>query len=199
MGPEMSVPFPDDRPRISVTLREGSVALLSPLGPGDKYFLLEGLAGLSPESRYARFGEGRGDLTDAELEYLAAVDQTSHVAWGAAIDGEVAGVGRYIVDPERDCAEIAITVVDRLQRRGLGRVLFETLAAVARGDGVEDFCFSVHPDNEPVLRMLQGIDITLDPEGELVEGRIPLADIPTGAGEEAVREVMRQVRSQRSP
>ena len=191
----MPLPIPDDRPRITVPLRDGSVAVLSPLEREDRDLLLEGLAGLSPESRYARFGEGRGGLTESELDYLADVDQTSHVAWGAAIDDQVAGVGRYIVDPERGCAEVAITVMDRYQGRGLGRALFETLAAVARDDGVAELCFSVHPANEPVLRILQGIETHLDPEGELVEGRISLADIPAGRRDHEVLGVMRQVRA----
>lgn len=195
----MPVHIPEDRPRIAATLRDGSMALLSPLGRSDRDLLLEGLAGLSPQSRYARFGEGRGSLSEAELDYLADVDQVCHVAWGAVIADEVAGVGRYIIDPQRGCAEVAITVVDRFQGRGLGRILFEILAAVARGDGVEEFCFSVHPDNEPVLRILQGIDTVFDPEEGLVEGRVALADVPAGRDEEEVREVMRQVRERRSP
>lgn len=186
--------FPDDRPRITVTLRDGSTALLSPLMAGDRDLLLEGLAGLSPESRYARFGEGRGGFTAAELDYLADVDQRNHVAWGALVDDHVAGVGRYIVDPDEGCAEIAITVIDRFQGRGLARVLFEVLAAVAKGDEVDEFCFSVRPDNEPVLRILQGIDTTLDPEKELVVGRVPLGDVPAASNDEAFREVMARVR-----
>ena len=191
----MAAPFSDDRPRLSVILREGSTAVLSPLVGSDRELLLEGLAGLSPESRYARFGEGRGGFTAAELDYLADVDQRTHVAWGALVDDQVAGVGRYIIDPDQGCAEIAITVIDRFQGRGLARVLFEVLAAVARGDGIEEFCFAVHPDNEPVLRILQGIDTTFDPEGELVVGRIPLVDVPAAGFDDEVREVMARVRA----
>ncbi len=191
----MPAPFSNDRPQIADTLRDGSVVLLSPLIREDKELLLEGLAGLSAESRYARFGEGRAGLTEAELDYLADVDHRTHVAWGAMVDDRVAGVARYIIDPDRGCAEVAITVIDRFQGRGLGRVLFEVLTAVARFDGVEEFCFSIQPDNEPVLRILQGIDTTLDAEGELVVGRVPLADIPAGNNDEAVLQVMAQVRA----
>ncbi len=73
------------------------MVMLRPLLKADRRFIEGGLEELSVESRYARFGQGVGRLSRRELDYLSDVDQRSHVAWGAAVDRRVAGVGRYIV------------------------------------------------------------------------------------------------------
>jgi GNAT superfamily N-acetyltransferase len=171
-----------DQEVIQVTLGDGTVAEIRPLNPGDKSLLVEGLRQMSPQSRLARFGSGISGLSDSELRYLTDVNQVSHVAWGATIDDEPAGVGRYIVD-DADGAEIAIAVVDRFQRRGLGRALFEALAASARAAGIETFHFAIEPWNRVVLRMLRGIEVVEDESHGLLTGRISVAEIPPGPRE----------------
>lgn len=174
----MRIDLSDDRPRLEIELADGAVVLLSPLGADDRMLLVEGLNELSPESVYSRFGQGRGPLSEAELDYLADVDLEGHVAWGAAIAGEGAGVGRFIVLEDQGCAEIAVTVLDRFQQRGLGTLLFRALAAVARADGISEFCFEFVPDNVPVQRIVRGLDLTLDDSGTALLGRVQLSDIP---------------------
>jgi GNAT superfamily N-acetyltransferase len=164
-------------PQIPIQLRDGSVAELRPIGPGDRPLLVEGLSRMSEQSRFARFGSGISNLSDSELRYLTEVDQVSHVAWGATIDDEPAGVGRYIVGGD-SVAEFAITVVDHFQRRGLGRALFEALVASARASGIEEFRFSIEPWNRSVIRMLPGVDVTLDEGDGMLNGRFELVRVP---------------------
>lgn len=174
----MRIELSDDRPRLEIELSDGARALLSPLAVDDRMLLVEGLSELSPESVYSRFGQGRGSLTEAELDYLADVDLRDHVAWGVAIEGDGAGVGRYIVVEDRSCAELAVTVLDQFQRRGLGTLLFRALTAVARADGIDEFCFEFVPDNLPVQRIVRGLDLVLDDSGTALLGRVSLAEIP---------------------
>lgn len=191
----MKIDLPRDRPQLTVDLADGSTALLSPLGPEDKILLVEGLEELSIESRYNRFGYGRAGLTASELEYLSDVDQHDHVAWGVALDGDGAGVGRYVRLDEDDCADIAVTVLDRFQRRGLGRLLFETLVAVARADGIRELCFEFAPGNIAVERMIRGIEVELDESGSALLGRISVEEVPVSRIEEAVLSVMTEARA----
>lgn len=190
----MRVDLPEDRPRLAVELDDGSEAILSPLAPDDRLLLVEGLAELSTESVYARFGHGRASLSEAELDYLSNIDMRRHVAWAAAVDGEGAGVGRYVVMDDPQCAEIAVTVLDRFQRRGLGTVLFGALASVAREEGVEEFCFEFVPGNDAVRRMVSGLDLRLDESGSAMMGRVSLADVPVDPRHESLIEVMRRAR-----
>lgn len=192
----MRIDLSDDRPRLEIELEDGTVVLLSPLGVEDRELLVEGLTELSPESVYSRFGQGRGPLSESELNYLSDVDLRDHVAWGGAIDGEGAGVGRYIITEDRSCADIAVTVLDRFQQRGLGTLLFRALAAVGRADGVEEFCFEFVPDNIPVQRIVGDLDVSLDDSGTAVLGRVSLSDIPEFEMDELFVTVIEQARAQ---
>lgn len=194
----MPLPLPEDRPRLEVTLDDGSAAELSPLLAEDRDLLAEGMTQLSPETRFTRFGQGRGDLTPKELDYLTQVDQRLHVAWGAIAEGTAAGVGRYIVDHE-GCAEMAVTVLDRFQRRGLGRALFQALVAVARADGVDSICFEALPENLVVQRIFRGIPLQLDSDQGMVTGRVAIADIPVSKREAEMVELLEELRGDQSP
>lgn len=192
----MRIDLRDDRPRLEIALDDGATALFSPLAADDQLLLEEGLAEMSPESIYARFGQGRGRLSPSELEYLSDVDLESHVAWGVAVDGEGAGVGRYILIEEGRCAEVAVTVLDRFQGRGLGTLLFRALAAVARADGVGEFCFEFLPDNVPVRRIVRGLDVELDESGTVMMGRISISEVPPSGLEDEFVRVVAEARAQ---
>jgi len=176
-------------PQISVPLRDGSVAQLRPLAPEDRARLVEGLSRMSEQSRFARFGSGISNLSDSELRYLTEVDQVTHVAWGAIIEDQPAGVGRYIVG-EDAVAEIAVTVVDEYQRKGLGRVLFDALVASARASGIEELRFSIEPWNKTVVRMFPGVDVVLDERDGMLTGRVEVSAVPAGPHESEYVELL---------
>ena len=182
-------------PTIAVTLRDGSIAELRPIHPEDRGLLAEGLSLMSIESRYARFGVGIDHLTPSELDYLTKVDQVGHVAWGAAIDNEPAGVGRYIRFSDPICADVAVAVVDRFQGRGLGRVLFEALVASARANELAELCFVVQPFNEAVRRILEGVDVGVTESGGLVQGRIEVSSVPPTDRDERFVELLVEARA----
>ena len=192
----MRIVLPEGRPRLEIELPDGSVAVMSPIIASDREFFQEGLYELSLESRFARFGSGRGDLSEKELDYLTRVDQRRHVALGVALGGEVAGVGRYIV--KESGAEVAVTVIDRFQRRGLGTALFTALVAVARHDGVHEIQFETRSDNEAVVSMLDVIDIDPLVSDGMVEKRIRISDLPTSPADDDYVALIEELRAQRA-
>jgi GNAT superfamily N-acetyltransferase len=124
------------------------------------------------------------------------VDQVTHVAWGALIDDVPAGVGRYILG-EDGVAEIAVTVVDEFQRRGLGRALFDALVASARASGIEELRFSIQPWNRDVVRMFPGVDVILDEHDGMLTGRVDVAGVPGSAHEHEYVELLHLCRQGR--
>lgn len=193
----MRIVIPADRPKHEMPINDGSVLTLSPILKTDREFFEDGIEELSLESRFSRFGQGVGSLSDQELDYLTDVDQRRHVAWGAAIEEEAAGVGRYIVQDDGTTAEIAVTVLDMLQGRGVGRALFEALTAVARADGLHELSFETRADNEAVMAMVGDYEIAPLVSDGLVERRIRLSAVPETPNDEALVAVIDEVRQAR--
>jgi len=156
-------------------LPDGSRVLVRPITPADKAKIAAALDQLSPQSRLFRFGAVRDRLSPEELAHLTELDFRTHVAWGAlAIDlpGEPGiAVARFIrraEDPRT--ADGAITVVDAWQRRGLGKVLLQTLLVSAAEQGVEVLVRRVQPDNEGAVQLVRSLGgrVRKDDDGALL-------------------------------
>jgi GNAT superfamily N-acetyltransferase len=175
-------------------LRDGSAVLIREVQAGDAPLLADGFARLSFESRQLRFLTGKPNLTTAELRYFTEIDHHDHEALGALdpADGRGLGVARYIrdaEDPER--AEVAVTVVDDWQRRGLGTELLGRLADRARQEGVRHFTALVASDNSAVVGLLDDSSVcvrVIEREPGTVEYEIELP--PQGLGD-GLREMLR--------
>src|SRR4051812_10344303 len=115
---------------------------IRPIRPTDGNALREGFARLSPESRWLRFLTVKKELSPAEVRYFTDIDHERHVALVAvnATDGQGLGVARYVRDTDDpDVADLAVTVVDEWQGRGLGTKLLHELSVRARSSGITRF------------------------------------------------------------
>jgi ribosomal protein S18 acetylase RimI-like enzyme len=116
---------------------------------------------LSPESIRRRFSSPRRELSDLELHRLTAMDGWNQYAIGAcgrAADGTLEGIGiaRYARLPGDDAAaEIAVTVVDAFQHRGIGLALLERIVEAATARGIRRLDAMVLPENRPVIGLLR--------------------------------------------
>jgi nucleotide-binding universal stress UspA family protein/GNAT superfamily N-acetyltransferase len=149
--------------RKTVTLRDGARVSLRPIAPEDKPLLAASFERLSEESRYRRFLTTKNELSPADLAYFVDVDHRDHEAI-VAIDpssGEGLGVARYIRSKDdAEVAEVAVTVADDWQGRGLGRALLDRLTYRARREGVRRFSALVQSDNPASVRLLEGVGDT---------------------------------------
>ena len=118
-------------------LRDGAVVHVRAIGPGDEALLEAGFERLSDESRYKRFLHPVKRLGPRELDYLTHVDHSDHEALLAlgAYGVEPVGVARYVRLPDGESAEVAITVVDDWQGKGVGTVLLHEPWNVRRRPG----------------------------------------------------------------
>jgi len=154
-------------PGTEAALADGTRLRIRPIRPEDKAGLMAGMTRLSAESRRRRFFSAKDRLSESALAYLTEVDQADHFAWVAlAVDEPgrpIVGVARYVrVAGQPGQAEIALTVVDDYQGRGLGSLLFEALAVAARTGGIERFVVHVLHDNIPMRRIVEGAGGHLD-------------------------------------
>jgi RimJ/RimL family protein N-acetyltransferase len=157
-----------------VTLRDGSHIRIRPIRPDDKAQLQRGFEKLSSDSRRLRFLVPTEQLSPELVAYLTEVDHHDHEALVAegATNGEPIGVARYVkVVDQPDTAEVAITVVDRWQRRGVATELLVRLAQRAVENGITRFsgtCLASNEEALELIRAIPGTDVQPAPGG-LVE------------------------------
>ena len=148
----------------TVVLRDGSAVLIRPVHSADAPLLADGFARLSDASRQMRFLTKKKELSPAELRYFTNVDHHDHEALGALdhADGRGVGIARYVRDTEDpQAAEIAVTIIDDWQGRGLGTELLAQLSDRARQEGIRRFTALVAADNAAVAALLQNMSAEL--------------------------------------
>jgi RimJ/RimL family protein N-acetyltransferase len=114
---------------------------------------------LSADSRYQRFLTPKPALTGPELGELIAVDHWHHealIAWSPTPRAPIA-VARYIRGRDFDVAELAVTVVDEWQRRGVGTELLRALRTRAERAGIRCFTATMLWGNRGAVQLLRGL------------------------------------------
>jgi RimJ/RimL family protein N-acetyltransferase len=159
-------------PLSEVTLRDGTAALIWPLLDNDHDLLREGFIELSPASRQQRFLAYLPELSAGMLRLLVDdVDGVDHVALLLTVlpeDGPARPVGvarlvRYADDPS--AADIAVTVTDAWQGRGVGAALAAELLT-RRPEGITRLRTTVASDNRASLGLLARLGtMTTDRDG----------------------------------
>jgi len=126
----------------------------------DRQGLKDLFARCSPESIRFRFLHQVKELTEDMLDRLTDTDSSLHialvVAQGEGRDERIVAVGRYQVQEERPgVAEVSFLVEDAMQRRGIGTLLLDALAELARERGVTRFSADVLADNRQMLSVFR--------------------------------------------
>ena len=149
-------------------LADGSRYLVRPMEPSDAATVRRGFAALSPASLQRRFFSPAPRLSPELLDELTTIDPSRLVLLAFAADtGMLAGGAR--ATRQGASAEVAVTVGDAYQGRGLGTALLGELVAAARRRGVEQLTGHVLVENEPAKRMLRaaGAHLAFDEPGVL--------------------------------
>jgi len=143
-----------------VELRDGSRALIRPIGAEDRERLREGFESASPESIFLRFLSPMPHLSSTQLRYLTAVDHDHHEAL-IAVDpesGQSFGTARYVrSDGDLQTADFAVGVGDRWMQLGLGTALLEALASYARAAGIVRFTGTINAENTAIRRLVNKV------------------------------------------
>ena len=141
-----------------ITLRDGSHVRIRQGRRADRELMLRGFQRLSPESRYRRFLTPMPRLPGAAVRHLTDIDHHDHEAMIALDETgtEALGDALYVRDPERSgTAEVAVTVVDDWQGRGLGPLLLEAISARARDEGVGTFTALMLAGNQAMMDLFE--------------------------------------------
>jgi acetyltransferase len=140
-----------------LVLGDGARVQIRPIRPEDAPRLIAAYERLSAHSAYQRFFSVRRRLPPDWARFLATVDYRQRLALIAqgVEDGarELLGVARY--EPSHDDApEVALTILDAWQNRGLGTALFRALLEAARVRGIRRLRAWVLADNARMLDLI---------------------------------------------
>jgi RimJ/RimL family protein N-acetyltransferase len=128
------------------------------LNAGDRSTVVRLHANLSERSRRLRFLGPKPELSQVELDRLAATDGHDHVALVAIEDEQPVAICRFVRDSsDESTAEFACAVADDYQRRGIGTSLAGRLADRARELGIHRFRATVLSTNRAGLKLVRGL------------------------------------------
>lgn len=156
-----SQPYPVEW-EADVVLRDGSTTHVRPITPDDADALQEFHVAQSERSTYMRFFTSLRRLPERDLRRFTTVDHHDRVALIAvSTSRDDQGASERIIGVARfdridtDEAEVAFNVADSQQGKGLGSVLLEHIAAVARERGVRRFTAEVLAQNGRMLAVFR--------------------------------------------
>ncbi|CPR08605.1 cyclic nucleotide-binding protein [Mycobacterium bohemicum DSM 44277] len=139
---------------IPIRVRDGTLLMLRPVLPGDTERTVHGHVHFSSETLYRRFMSARLP-TPALMHYLSEVDYVDHFVWVVTDGDDPVADARFVRDEaDPTVAEVAFTVADAYQGRGIGTFLIGALSIAARVNGVERFSARMLSDNAPMRAIM---------------------------------------------
>ncbi|WP_051707333.1 GNAT family N-acetyltransferase [Nocardioides aequoreus] len=174
-------------------LSDGPEVWIRPVRTDDAAGLQRAFSQLSERSRHQRFMTGTPFLTDARARQLADLDHVRHhalLALAGGKSGDVVGVARFIRDDVRPLeADLALTIADAWQRRGLASVLLAMLVARAVASGVRFFVMEMLADNMGMAALVRAAGGEVGPLADRVaSARLDLLAEPTSRWVDAVMD-----------
>jgi len=145
-------------------LKDGNEVTIRAMRPDDKERLVKAFLHLQPQTIRTRFFCPKKALSEGDLRWLDDIGHGNHLGLVATVpngreeliigEGSCAVLGRT--------AEIAFTVADAWQGRGIASRLLQHLASIARDQGVGEFEAIVLQENAPMLAVLRrsGLSMT---------------------------------------
>lgn len=133
---------------------------------------------LSEQTKYYRFMSHITRVPQKQIQNFVYIDYRSEMAIVGTIPetyGEnIIAIGRYLIDPRTNRAEVAFVVHDDWQNRGIGTFMFRLLTSIARQNGIEGFTAEVLIENRAMLAVLSKGDCKLTSR---MEGRVRSLDM----------------------
>jgi len=172
-----------------VVLRDGSTVRVRAMRPTDDKALLGLFTSLSEESRWLRFfSPTKGAALAAEAHRETNLDQTFGLMAFSGPDERVVGHAFYAALDEHR-AEVAFTIANDFQGRGLGTILLGQLAEVAEANNILMFEAEVVAANHAMLHVFRESGFPIEVSAEAGQLHVTF---PTSLTPEAIEQFERR-------
>lgn len=161
-------------------LKDGSTVFVRPIKPDDEPNMKDMFYSFSERTRYLRFHGPKKSFPHEQLQVFCNVDYDEEMALVGAVgepgQEDFIAVGRYLHDPANNSAEVAFTVRDDWQNKGMGTIIYELLVEIGRERGIKKFHAEVLTENIPMLKVFHhgDVGITTRTDGGVVHVDIDL-------------------------
>jgi len=173
-------------------LPDGTEVLVRPIKVTDESLIREFHYQLSEETVYRRYRRPLKALPHRDRVRLVNVDYEREMAMVVVrrLNGreELLGVGRYFVDEETRIAELAFTVRDDWQDRGIGSLLMAKLLEIAKERDLSGVEAHTQADNHRMIAILMRFGFAAvgqDPSDNTTHWRLMLRQQPPGSASNA--------------
>ncbi|HJC30447.1 MAG TPA: GNAT family N-acetyltransferase [Candidatus Dietzia intestinipullorum] len=134
---------------------DGRAVRIRPVLPTDADKIALFHSTLSQRTRYLRYFGSHDVLSDKELTRMTNVDYRDRMAFVAELGAEIIGMAIYERLPSSTFAEVAFTISDHHQGRGLGSIFLEHLAGAAAECGIDHFEAEVLSENRSMIQVFR--------------------------------------------
>ena len=115
---------------------------------------------------YTRFMTVRKEMSHETLQEYTVIDYTKEMVILATVEKEgqefVVGLAEYYLDEESLGANVAFTVRDEYQNKGVGTELLQYLVYLAKREGLHTLTAEVLVENKPMMRVFQKLKLPME-------------------------------------
>ena len=139
--------------------RDGEQITIRPSKPVDERRIQEHYYGLNREDVRLRFFNDKHSFYGSDVETRSQIDYIKNLALVAVVGefgfGRIVGVGEYLLLIENNFAEVAFSISEDYQGKGLGKLLLRKLARAARENGIFGLEAYTWPSNKAMINLFK--------------------------------------------
>jgi acyl-CoA hydrolase/GNAT superfamily N-acetyltransferase len=130
-----------------------------PAKPVDERRIQEHFYNLEKNDVASRFFHEKTRFVQDEMQGVSQIDYIKDLTVIALVGefgfGRVVAVGEYLIDPAKNMAEVAFSVIKEYQGKRLGKILLKKLAEAARENGILGLFAYTSPGNQGMIKLFQ--------------------------------------------
>jgi acyl-CoA hydrolase/GNAT superfamily N-acetyltransferase len=153
----------------------GEEVTIRPAKPVDERRIQEHFYNQDKEDIYSRFFQARTRFVRDDMESMYQIDYIKDLTLVAVVGefgfGKVVAVSEYLLEEEKNIAEVAFSVSKDWQGRGLGKILMRKLSEAARENGIAGLVAYTLPGNQGMIRLFKSLPYKVRTfyDGDIIE------------------------------